>query len=126
MRHIHLEEGLRIRFPARSDEFALGVEVGAVAAAMALATRDFGRRIAFANLEQIRDLAAGFGYRLTVDAVDETWCDVSFMTGRLRPALTLVHSREKEAQSASPAAPLGYSAPARVTGAPKRADLRQV
>lgn len=127
MRHIYLEEGLRVRFPARSDEFAAGVEIGAVAASMALAMRDFSRRVASTNLDQIQALASSFGYRATIEILDETWAEVTFKVGRSRPALTLVHSLRSEADTPNAGAPrLGRSAPPRMFGAPKRADLRQV
>jgi hypothetical protein len=98
MRHIHLGEGLRLRFPGRGEEFNLGVEIGMIAALMEAPLREFTRRIASANLEQARALADGLGFRLLHGPAEGEWVDVTFRYGKARPSLRLVHSRGDEAQ----------------------------
>ena len=47
MHHIHLAEGMRLRFPARSADFDQGVEIGIVAAlvvTLVLLVRDYRNR----------------------------------------------------------------------------------
>jgi hypothetical protein len=93
MRHIHLTDGLRLRFPARGEDFDAGVEIGIVAALMEVPMREFTRRISSANLEQARALAEGMGFRVTHAASDAGWIDVTFRHGQARPSLRLVHSQ---------------------------------
>jgi len=56
MNHIHLAEGMRLRFPARSADFDQGVEIGIVAALMSQDLTEFTRRISNDNLGQVRAL----------------------------------------------------------------------
>ena len=64
MRHIHLTEGLRLRFPGRGEEFDQGVEIGVLAVLMDMAIPNASRWIATANLEQARALAEKMDYRI--------------------------------------------------------------
>ena len=57
MRHIHLDDGLRLRFPARSEDFDQGVEIGMVAVLMDQGMREFSRWISRGNLGQIEAIA---------------------------------------------------------------------
>ena len=50
MHHIHLAEGMRLRFPARSADFDQGVEIGIVAALMSQDLTEFTRKISSENL----------------------------------------------------------------------------
>ena len=93
MRHIHLAEGLRLRFPGRSEEFDQGVEVGMIAALMETQLREFSRWISGESLAQARTLAERMGYRLVEGASDPEWTHVSFRFGQARPQLKVVHSR---------------------------------
>ena len=93
MRHIHLAEGLRLRFPGRSEEFAQGVEVGMAAALMESGLREFTRWISEQNLPQVRSLAEKLGYRLVEGASDAEWTHATFRFGQARPQFKLVHSR---------------------------------
>ena len=93
MRHIHLADGVRLRFPNRSEDFDLGVEIGIVAAMMELGEPEFARRIFAENLEQVRALADRMGYRALGELVDGGWAHVTFQYGQAKPALKLVHSR---------------------------------
>ena len=90
MRHIHVEEGLRLRFPDRGEAFAQGVEIGLLCAAMAAGQREFTRTLASDTLEQARALAAGMHYRVHVVRADDAWTEVMFLTGARRPRLVLV------------------------------------
>jgi hypothetical protein len=99
MRHIHITDGLRLRFPARGEDFDLGVEIGMVAALMEAPLREFTRRISAANLEQARALAEKMGFRLSSGPVEAGWIDVTFRYGRARPSLRLVHSQPEMARS---------------------------
>ncbi len=92
MRHIHLTDELRLRFPGRTEEFDLGVEIGAIAILMDMEITDFAQWLSSANLEQARELAAKMGYRLTEAWTDGNWTKTVFRRGQARPQLTLIHS----------------------------------
>ena len=92
MRHIHLAEGLRLRFPGRDENFNQGVEVGMVAALMETGARDFSRWISSANLEQVRALAKQLGYHVVEGSGNDEWTELLFRFGSARPQLKLVHS----------------------------------
>jgi hypothetical protein len=98
MRHIHLADGLRLRFPARGEDFDAGVEIGIVAALMEVPMREFTRRISSGNLEQVRALAEGLGFRVAHASSDGGWVDVTFRHGQARPSLRLVHSQSNVPQ----------------------------
>ena len=99
MRRIHVEDGLSLRFPVRDEAFNEGVEIGILAALMSSGQRDFSHWVSNANVEQARAMADKMGYRLTEGEVDETVTQVILRTGRVRPALTLVHSRSDAGQN---------------------------
>ena len=92
MRHIHLADGLRLRFPGRDENFNQGVEIGMLAALMETGTREFSRWIATANLEQVRALAKQLGYHVVAGSGNEEWTELLFRSGAARPQLRLVHS----------------------------------
>jgi hypothetical protein len=92
MRHIHLAEGLRLRFPGRDENFDQGVEIGMLAVLMDMGTREFRRWISSANLEQARALAKQLGYQVIESPGEDGWADVVFRSGQVRPQLRLVHS----------------------------------
>jgi hypothetical protein len=92
MRHIHLADGLRLRFPGRDENFDQGVEIGILAVLMDSGTREFSRRISGANLEQARALAKQFGYHVVEGSEAEEWVELLFRFGPARPQLKLVHS----------------------------------
>lgn len=92
MHHIHLAEGLRLRFPARSADFDQGVEIGVLAVLMSQDTAEFSRRISTANLGQVRALAEQFGYRMVEGQADDEWVELSFYSRAARPRLRVVHS----------------------------------
>ena len=93
-RAIHLEEGLRVRFPGRNESFACGVEIGMIAALMSLGLREFERQIGSDNLEQVRSVGRRLGYLVT--AVDDVAPDLVRVTFRNRaavPKLRVISSR---------------------------------
>jgi len=92
MHHIHLAEGLRLRFPARSADFDQGVEVGMLAALMSQDVSEFSRRISKANLGQVRAVAEQFGYRLVEGETVDDCVVLTFYSRAARPRLRVVHS----------------------------------
>ncbi len=92
MRHIHLDDGLRLRFPARSEDFDQGVEIGMLAVLMDMGTREFRRWISSANLDQARALAKQLGYHVVQGEGSDGWAELVFRSGPARPQLKLVHS----------------------------------
>ncbi|ANY81598.1 hypothetical protein BB934_05450 [Microvirga ossetica] len=94
MRHIHLDDGLRLRFPGRSEDFDQGVEIGMIAVLMDQGFPEFSRWIARATLSQVQAIAKQMGYRIEEDGGDEEWVEVTFLYGttKAKPKLRLVHS----------------------------------
>ena len=92
MRHIHLTDGLRLRFPGRDEEFDQGVEIGMLAVLMDLGTREFTRWISSDNLDQARALAKQLGYHVVEGSADAEWTELVFRTGSAKPQLRLVRS----------------------------------
>ena len=76
MHHIHLAEGMRLRFPARTADFDQGVEIGIVAALMSQDLMEFSRKISNENLGQVRALVEQFGYRLVEGHADEEFVEL--------------------------------------------------
>jgi hypothetical protein len=92
MRHIHLADGLRLRFPGRSEDFDQGVEIGMLAVMMDSGEREFSRWVSGANVDQVRALAKQFGYTVVEGQGDQEWIELQFRFGSARPQLKLVHS----------------------------------
>ena len=94
MRHIHLDDGLRLRFPGRSEDFDQGVEIGMIAVLMDQGLSEFSRWIARSNLSQVEAIAKQMSYRIEEVGGDEEWADVTFLygTAKAKPKLKLVHS----------------------------------
>jgi hypothetical protein len=90
MRFVEVEPGLRLRFPGRSEDFADGVEIGALAAAMALGHLKYFAQIAAANLEQARALAESLGYTMFPGAASGDCLEATFYKGSRRPKLRVV------------------------------------
>ncbi|MBA1158224.1 hypothetical protein [Microvirga mediterraneensis] len=94
MRHIHLDDGLRLRFPGRTEDFDQGVEIGMIAVLMDQGLGEFSRWIARSNLSQVEAIAKQMGYRIEDNGGDEEWADITFLhgTAKAKPKLRLVHS----------------------------------
>ena len=82
MRHIHVEDGLRVRFSGRSEEFDQGMAAG---------QRELTFTLASDTVDQARALAARMRYRVHIVHADDRWTEIMFLTGS-RPKLSLVHS----------------------------------
>jgi hypothetical protein len=92
MRHIHMDDGFRLRFPGRTEDFDQGVEIGMLAVLMDHKTAEFRRWISKANREQAVALAKQLGYHVIEGHEDQEWIDLVFRNGPARPQLKLVHS----------------------------------
>jgi hypothetical protein len=92
MRHIHLADGLRLRFPGRNEDFDQGVEIGMLALLMDMGEREFRRWISIGNLDQARALAKQLGYYVIESSSDGESTELVFRFGQARPQLRLVHS----------------------------------
>jgi hypothetical protein len=94
MRHIHLDEGLRLRFPGRSEDFDQGVEIGMIAVLMDQGMGEFSRWISRANLGQVEAIARQMGYRVVEESGDGEWAELTFRHSSIKakPKLRLVHS----------------------------------
>ena len=90
MRHIELEEHLRVRFPTRSEEFNEGVEVGVVAAMMAAGMPGFCRWLSRNAASQVEELARRLGYRITEQQRKGDRAEIAFQATFVRPALRVV------------------------------------
>jgi hypothetical protein len=95
MRSIEVADGVTVRFPSRSEEFDQGVEIGALAAALALAPVEHWQRLSPGNSEQARALAEAMGFRMLDQKPDAPDAEIVFVRAGRRPALRLVHSAEK-------------------------------
>lgn len=92
MRHIHLDNGLRLRFPGRCEEFDQGVEIGMLAVLMDSQLEQFSRRIARSNLDQVRAVAKHMGYHVVEDQEAGEFVELNFRHSSCRPQLKVVHS----------------------------------
>ena len=92
MRHIHVSEGLRLRFPRRGKDFHAGVETGIAAHLMALGQASFVHKISAENLEQLRELASAMQYRLVVLGGDAESLEVGFNHTRVRPRFSIINN----------------------------------
>lgn len=90
MRHIQLEDQLRIRFPARGAEFDEGFEVGVMAALMAGGQPTITRFIGPDSLDQLRALAERLNYRLVAGEQEGDFVEVTLQSVSIRPKLRLV------------------------------------
>jgi hypothetical protein len=87
---IEIEPGLRIEFPGQSEDFRLGVEVGIIAGELATAPICLIRPLSMANLDQVRELARKFGYRVKVDSQTAGVARISIMPIHQKPSLQIV------------------------------------
>lgn len=90
MRRITIEDGLTLRFPGRDSSFGEGVEIGVLAALMALGREEIARPIAPGNVEQARALAEALGYRLIEVERSPEGIDVLLKRASTRPALRVI------------------------------------
>ncbi|WP_407523594.1 hypothetical protein [Methylobacterium oryzisoli] len=99
MRQIEVEEGLRLRFPRRTEEFNEGVEIGLLVARIARGDQAFTCLISAANVDQARVVAQHLGYRIQIAAENSGLSEVHLSSRPKRPKLTLVHDNRRIASS---------------------------
>jgi hypothetical protein len=90
VRDIEIEDKLKIRFPARGEQFVLGVEIGMLATLMACGHRSIMRQISAANVDLARKLAQKLGYRIEMEGGDGERVFVRLEDKRTPPKLRLV------------------------------------
>jgi hypothetical protein len=90
VRHIELEDALKIRFASEPEEFDRGVEVGMVAALMAAGVASFERTVAPEVEEPVRRLAEKLGYRVLPMAVAGGRARLQLTLATRRPVLRVV------------------------------------
>ena len=93
MRSIYVEDGLRVSFPGRDEEFDQGVEMG-IAVALMAAGQDFTIWISADNIEQASELAARMNFHtVPLGACGETR-QVAFRRGLRQPIHLKVVARQ--------------------------------
>jgi hypothetical protein len=91
MRRIEIIEDVRLRFPNRSEEFDVGVEVGSVSVLLAQGVPLIQRELSLAATEQLRPIAERFRYALVATASDSDGrMNVSLLHWSRRPLLRVV------------------------------------
>jgi hypothetical protein len=90
MRQIEIMEDVRLRFPGRSAEFDLGVEVGALCALMAGGEGLIQRTLSAECVEQLRPIAERFRYALVASPNEDGNQSVSLIHRSRRPQLRVV------------------------------------
>jgi hypothetical protein len=94
MRLIEIEEGVTIRFPTRSDDFAEGFEAGMAAAALAALPLRHNARVATGAVPAIAKLARCYGYRVVQGPEEDGMVYLTLLRADTRPRLTVVHTSE--------------------------------
>lgn len=90
MRLIEIEEGVSIRFPKRSEDFADGFEAGLVAAALVQMPHRHDATISAATVPALTKVAVCYGYRMAHGPEINGMVRVSLMRADIRPRLTVV------------------------------------
>lgn len=90
MRRITIEDGLTLRFPGREASFGEGVEIGVLAALMAMGREEIARAIAPSNVEQARALAEALGYRLIEVERSPEGIEILLKRASARPRLRVI------------------------------------
>jgi hypothetical protein len=90
MRLIEIEEGVTMRFPKRSEDFADGFEAGLVAAALTLLPRRHDATISTATVPALAKVAMCYGYRMVQAPEVNGMVHISLMRADIRPRLTVV------------------------------------
>lgn len=87
---VEVEDGLTVRFPGRNTSFREGVEIGLLLADLAAGLPEIERRVGAGALDQARQLAGAFGYRLAAGEEADGTVPVVCAKGRERPRLTVI------------------------------------
>jgi hypothetical protein len=91
MRPIQIEDGLTMRFPRRSNEFADGVVGGIIAGILsAAAPEQHQARVATQAVQHVGDLARCYGYRVVEGAEDNGMVALTLLRADARPRLRVV------------------------------------
>lgn len=90
MRLIEIEEGVSMRFPRRSEDFADGFEAGLVAAALVQLPHRHDATISAATIPALAKVATCYGYRMVQGAEINGMVRISLMRADVRPRLTVV------------------------------------
>jgi hypothetical protein len=90
MQTIEIIDDVRLRFPGRSTEFDLGVEVGSVSVLLAQGVPLVQRTLSAAATEQLRPIAERFRYALVANSADDGMMEVSLVHWSRRPLLRVV------------------------------------
>ncbi len=91
-RQVQLDQNCALRFPGRDEDFAAGVEIGMLATLMDLGHWPIERCIHTANMDQARELAEAFEYRLVEGRSEGEWTPITLAPRSVRPKLVLVSS----------------------------------
>ena len=90
MRRIEIVEDVHLRFPARDEQFDLGIEIGAICALMARGEPLIQRTLSTESVEQLRPLAERFRYALVASPCVDGSLQTSFVHWSSRPQLRIV------------------------------------
>jgi hypothetical protein len=91
MRRLEVLDDLYLKFPGRTAEFDLGVEIGALSVLMAQGESMLCRRLTVEGVEQLRPIAERFGYSVIATPADEGMVETSLIHRRFgRPKLRVV------------------------------------
>ena len=91
MRRLEIVDDLYLKFPGRTAEFDLGVEIGALSVLMAQGEAMLCRRLTADGVEQIRPIAERFGYSLIATPAKDGLVETSLIHRRYgRPKLRVV------------------------------------
>ena len=94
MRRIQVQEGLRLCFPQRSEDFDDGLEVGIAVQLMATRDSRFVQQVSTKNIDQLRELSAAMHYRMIVLSDNKSTAEVQFCHTSVRPKLLLVQGMQ--------------------------------
>jgi len=91
MRRLEILDDLYFKFPGRTAEFDLGVEIGALTVLMAQGEGMLCRRLTAEAVEQVRPIAERFGYSLITTPAEDGLVETSLIHRRYgRPKLRVV------------------------------------
>jgi hypothetical protein len=90
MRRIEIADGLSVRFPRRSDDFVESVEIGLLAAALAVSPVSHAMELSPVTVAQATAFARSLGYRVVAGTEDEGRVSVTFLRPDARPQFRLI------------------------------------
>ena len=90
MRHIYLEDDLRLRFPGGDETFDDGFEIGMLAALMGQKQPSITRVVSARTLSYLRPLSERLGYRILAEQTGDGMMQVTLLGASARPRLRVV------------------------------------